>query len=53
MKKLYLDFSNEGLDEAILKARADAITTAGTVSHQIAIDIGGTTFYLVAYTHGS
>ena len=44
---------NLGTDVPVAKYGADAITTAGTVSHQIPIDIGGTTYYLVAYTHGS
>lgn len=48
-----IDLSSMAVDEPVIKAIADAITTAGTVSHQIAIDIGGTTFYLVAHTHGS
>jgi hypothetical protein len=48
-----LDLSSFSVDEPLLKAPADAITTAGTVSQQIAIDIEGTTYYLVAYTHGS
>ncbi|MBW8034706.1 MAG: hypothetical protein FVQ79_03385 [Planctomycetes bacterium] len=52
-KKIYPDFSTEDLDDPVLKARADAITSAGAAKHQIAIDIGGTTFYLVAYAHGS
>ena len=45
----------EGLavDAPVAKYVADAITTAGTVSHQIPIDIGGTIYYLVAHTHGS
>lgn len=51
--------SREGLmtkgiaDQPFLFAPSDAITTPGTASHQIAVDIGGTTYYLVAYTHGS
>jgi hypothetical protein len=48
-----IDFSGMSVDEAILKGIADAITAVGTISHQIPIDIGGTLFYLVAYTHGS
>lgn len=48
-----IDLSSMAVDEPVIKAVADAITTAGTVSHQIAIDIGGTTYYLVAHTHGS
>ena len=48
-----IDFGSFSVDEPILNARTDAITTAGTVSHQIAVEIGGTTYYLVAYTHGS
>ena len=41
------------VDEPLISAPLDAITTSGTLSHQIAIDINGTTFYLEAYTHGS
>lgn len=48
-----IDMSSFSVDEPILKAVADAITTAGTLSQQIAIDIGGTTYYLYAYTTGS
>lgn len=48
-----IDWSALAADAAILKARADAITIPGTVSHQIAVDIGGTIYYLVAYTHGT
>lgn len=48
-----IDMSSFSLDEALFKGIADAITTPGTVSHQIPIDIGGTIFYLVAYTHGT
>jgi len=44
---------NLATDAPVAKYAADAITTAGTVSHQIPIDIGGTTYYLVAHTHGS
>jgi len=53
VKKIYFDFSNEAVDEPIFKAVADAVTSAGTLSHQIAVDIGGTTYYLYAYTTGS
>jgi len=48
-----IDMSTFSVDEPLLKTVADAITTVGTVSHQIAVDIGGTTYYLVAYTHGT
>lgn len=48
-----IDFSGMTTDEAIFKGTADAITSVGTISHQIPIDIGGTIYYLVAYTHGS
>lgn len=44
---------NLATDAPVAKYAADAITTAGTVSHQIPVDIGGTTYYLVAHTHGS
>jgi hypothetical protein len=48
-----INLSSMEVDEPALAFVADAITTAGTASHQVAIDIGGTTYYLVAYTHGS
>jgi len=48
-----IDMSSFAVDEPTMKFVADAITNPGTLSHQIAIDIGGTTFYLAAYTHGS
>jgi len=48
-----VDYSAFAVDTDTLLFPADAITTAGTVSHQIAVDIGSTTYYLVAYTHGS
>lgn len=53
LNKIYLDFSEENVDEPIFKAVADAVSSAGTLSHQIAVDIGGTTYYLYAYTTGS
>lgn len=52
-KKIVLDFSNEAVGEPILKAVDDAITSAGTVKKQIAVEIDGTTYYLHAYTTGS
>jgi len=48
-----IDFSTFSVDEPIFKFVADAITVAGTASHQFAVDVGGTTFYLVGYTHGT
>ncbi len=48
-----IDLSTMSVDEPLLKAPTDAITTAGAVTGQIAIDIGGTTYYLPYYTHGS
>jgi len=50
---LGIDMSSFSVDEPLLKAPADAITSLGTVSHQIAVDIGGTVFYIPAYTTGS
>lgn len=44
---------NLATDAPVAKYAADAITTAGTVSHQIPVDIGGTVYYFVAHTHGS
>jgi len=52
-EKLIMDFSNEAVDEPILNAVADAVDTAGTLTHQVAIDVGGTTYYLYAYTTGT
>jgi hypothetical protein len=52
--RLLFDFSSSfAVDADTMKFTADAITSAGTVSHQIPVDIGGTTFYFVAYTHGT
>lgn len=53
VKKTYFDFSAEAVDDPIIKVVADAITSAGTLSGQIAINVGGTTRYLYYYTHGS
>lgn len=53
LEKIYLDFSEESADEPVFKFPADAVTSAGTLSHQIAVDVGGTTFYLYAYTTGT
>jgi hypothetical protein len=41
-----IDMSSFAVDEPLLKAPADAITTAGAVAGQIAIDVGGTTYYI-------
>ena len=48
-----IDMSSFSLDEPLFAGIADAITTAGTVSHQIPVDIGGTIFYIALTTHGS
>lgn len=48
-----IDMSTFSVDEPVVKAVADAVSSAGTLTHQIAIDIGGTIFYLNAFTHGS
>ena len=48
-----IDMSLLAVDKNTFKFVGDAITAVGTVSHQIAVDIGGTTYYLVAYTHGT
>lgn len=48
-----IDLSTFSSDEPLLKVPADAISSAGSISHQIPVNIGGTVFYLVAYTHGS
>lgn len=48
-----IDLSPYTADQPLIRVPSDAITTPGTVSHQIPILIGSTIFYLVAYTHGS
>lgn len=48
-----IDMSSFSSGECLIKVPASAITSAGTLSHQIPIDIGGTTFYLYAYTTGT
>lgn len=48
-----IDFSGMAVDEPVIKATADSITTSGMASQQIPVDVGGTTYYLVAYTHGT
>lgn len=50
---LGIDFTGIASPNPILKANATAISTAGTLSYQIPIDIGGTTYYIYAYTAGS
>lgn len=52
-KSVGIDLSALAVDFPTLKVVADAITTAGTLSGQIAIDIGGTVYYLEYFTHGS
>ena len=48
-----IDVSSFSADEPLIKAPSDAISSAGTLSHQLAIDIGGTIYYLYAYTTGT
>ena len=48
-----IDLSSFSVDEPIVKVVADAITTAGAVAGQIAIDIGGTTYYIAYGAHGA
>jgi DNA gyrase/topoisomerase IV subunit A len=48
-----IDMGSFSADEPLLNVPADAISTAGTVSHQIPVNIGGTIYYLVAHTHGT
>ena len=48
-----INLGSFSVDEPLIKAPSDAITNPGTLSHQLAIDIGGTTYYLYAYTHGT
>jgi len=48
-----IDMSSFSVDEPLIKATSDTINTAGTLSEQIAVDIGGTVYYLYVYTTGS
>jgi len=48
-----IDMSSFSVDEPLIKAVDDAVSSAGTLSKQIAVDIGGTTYYIYAYTTGS
>jgi hypothetical protein len=42
-----------GVAGNVFKLPGTAISTAGTLSYQIPIDIGGVTYYLYAYTAGA
>ena len=48
-----IDLSTFSVDEPLLKVVDDAVSSPGTLSKQVAIDVGGTTYYLYAYTTGS
>lgn len=48
-----IDFASMGVDEPLFKVVADAITNPGTLSGQIAIEVGSTLVYIPYYTHGS
>ncbi|MFA5350289.1 MAG: hypothetical protein WC357_03025 [Candidatus Omnitrophota bacterium] len=48
-----IDMSSFSVDEPLLKVVADAITNPGTLTGQVAIDVGGTTYYIPYYTTGS
>lgn len=48
-----VDVSSLAVDFPVLKVVADAITNPGTLSGQIAIDVGDTVYYIPYYTHGS
>lgn len=48
-----IDMSTMSVDEPLIKAPSDAISSLGTLTHQIAVDIGGTIYYIPAYTTGS
>lgn len=53
LEKIIIDFSGEGADEEVFKFPADAVTSAGTLSHQVPVKVGSTTYYLYLYTTGS
>jgi len=48
-----IDCSNLPVDRPVLGVVADPISSLGTLSGQIAIDVEGTTYYIPYYTHGS
>jgi|ETNvirnome_2_300_1030623.scaffolds.fasta_scaffold00499_5 hypothetical protein len=48
-----LDMSPFARDEPLFKVVNDAITNPGTLTKQIAIEVGGTVYYLYAYTTGT
>jgi hypothetical protein len=48
-----IDMSSFSVDEPLIKAVDDAVSSPGTLTKQIAVDVGGTTYYLYAYTTGS
>lgn len=48
-----IDMSSFAVDEPLIKSVDDAVTSAGTLTKQIAVDVAGTTYYLYAYTTGS
>ena len=47
-----ISFTGITADEPIIKANAESISGSGNVKYQIAIDIGGTKYYLYAYEAG-
>lgn len=48
-----IDLSSFSTGEAVFKVVDQAITTPGTLTKQIAVEIGGTVYYLYAYTTGT
>lgn len=48
-----IDMSSFSVDEPVLKVVADAITVLGVIAGQIAIDVGGTTYYIPYMQHGT
>lgn len=48
-----IDLASLAVDFPVFKVVADAITNPGTLSGQIAIIVGATTYYIPYYTHGS
>jgi hypothetical protein len=57
LKEIYLDFTEEDVDDPIARVTADAVSSAGTLTYQVpfTVDVDGTdtTYYMYLYTTGT
>lgn len=51
--KRYFDFSGNASTDVVMKFTGVAVSSAGTLSYQVPVKIGSTTYYLYLYTTGS